>query len=186
MYDQLPSLEGSFLIATSLIGDSFFKETVIFIVKDDEQGSVGLIINKVNPMIGDLKAVPFSNYQIKKSIPVFMGGPVKNEKISFLHTDFENTEFSFEVLPNLFWGFNQDTLEQLIKNSSSFRIFSGYSSWFPGQLEEEIKQKAWIVSTPLEDLIFDKHPKKVWRKALEHGGSLYTYFVDKVKDPLLN
>jgi putative transcriptional regulator len=64
------------------------------------------------------------------------------------------------------------SLETLVELGESFsttqrvRLFAGYAGWSPGQLEDEIKRKAWVTHPASLDLVFHAESKGLWRQIL--------------------
>ena len=52
----------------------------------------------------------------------------------------------------------------------SFLIMLGYAGWGAGQLEEELKQNAWLPVSASNDLLFDWRLEKKWEFALRALG----------------
>ena len=86
---QLPSLEHNFLIAMPSLDDSWFEKTVIYMVEDNEHGSMGLVINfphklNIHELLShfDFPAHPDSTFLDEL---VLRGGPVDMERGFILH-----------------------------------------------------------------------------------------------------
>jgi putative transcriptional regulator len=108
---------------------------------------------------------------LKQSL-IYLGGPVQPAALSFLHTD------SFlpdaDVLPNLALGHSLDDLVEIgdgISPTKKVRLFAGYAGWTSGQLESEMKRKAWLTFPASVQLVFETPPDQLWRRILlEKGG----------------
>ena len=46
----LESTRGRLLVATPLLGDPNFERTVIFMLEDNEEGALGLVLNRPSPL----------------------------------------------------------------------------------------------------------------------------------------
>ena len=91
--------------------------------------------------------------------------------LSYLHTD------SFipdaDVLPNLALGHSLDDLLEIggaFSATRKVRMFAGYSGWTPGQLESEMKRKAWLTFPASLKLVFETPPDQLWQKVLHRKG----------------
>jgi putative transcriptional regulator len=62
-------------------------------------------------------------------------------------------------------------LLQAAPSSSQARVIIGYSSWGPGQLEDEIAQSSWLTMDVDPTLIFNTPPDQMWRAALKRLGT---------------
>jgi putative transcriptional regulator len=51
------------------------------------------------------------------------------------------------------------------------RLLMGYAGWGPGQLDEELRASAWLISEVEADLIFDVDAGKMWETAIRRLGA---------------
>jgi putative transcriptional regulator len=51
------------------------------------------------------------------------------------------------------------------------RVVVGCSGWAPGQLEEELKGFAWLLSDVDQQLIFDTPAERMWEAAIRRLGA---------------
>lgn len=177
---------GTLLIANPFLKDPNFSRTVIFLCDHTNEGSFGFILNKKFPknleeLLPDLTISTF---------PVFQGGPVQKDALHFLHEYPELIGGGEEVLNNVFWGGNFESLLSNLKNndidSSRIRFFIGYSGWSEGQLENELKEESWLTVKATRKLIFDTKPGDIWKNALKHLGGNYEMMINFPIDPQLN
>jgi putative transcriptional regulator len=79
-------------------------------------------------------------------------------------------------MPNLSLGHSLDDLTEIGESFSPTRkikMFAGYAGWSPGQLEDEMKHKAWITHPASLELLFDTSPDKLWQIILNQKGWKY-------------
>lgn len=160
-------LTGKFLISAKHLNDPSFFRSVILIVQHDENGAMGLIINK--PQEGTLQTlisgIPSTD---PINMALFCGGPVDHEVVCVLHQMDEDSEEGLQILPNLRLGASEALLEQLMspdsKTQSQFRIFCGYSGWSAGQLEAEIKRGDWYTTAADAETVFHEQPLELWEQ----------------------
>ncbi|MCB1660514.1 MAG: YqgE/AlgH family protein, partial [Pseudomonadales bacterium] len=79
------------LIAMPDMDDSRFSEAVTYIVKHDEEGAVGLVINKpldlsLEQLLKEIR-LPVIKPLADPDMPVLFGGPVSSEAGFVLHKD---------------------------------------------------------------------------------------------------
>ena len=55
-------------------------------------------------------------------------------------------------------------------SEKDIRFFLGYSGWSEGQLEGEMKQKSWIVTSASKTLVFRNDIDNTWKDALKQLG----------------
>ena len=181
------SLKGYFLAANTTLAGSYFSESVILMLGHDHRGALGLVLNKPDPK----KEVVYQllnslSHDQANNMPVYEGGPVDERSIFMLHSDSTMRNPGEEVLPGIFWGSSVELFQELIASPLPFNVYRGHSGWAAGQLEREIQSKSWIVLPPSDEIIFHSEPNLIWRKALSANGGLYSYFAEKVRDPILN
>lgn len=180
--------KGQLLIAEpSVLGDISFNRTVILLADhNNENGSVGFIINKpLKYTIHDL--VP----EINASFTIYNGGPVEQDNLYFIHNIPELIPNSVEISNGIYWGGDFTTTRDLINegkiNKSNIRFFLGYSGWEPHQLANEMSTNFWIVSqNSYENKIIGKSTTNFWKeKILELGGD-YLIWSNSPENPALN
>ena len=71
-------------------------------------------------------------------------------------------------------------------NQNNIKFFCGYASWQIGQLQREINENSWIVSSSNRELIFDDKPNDIWGISLDSLGGKYSIWAKYPKYPILN
>ncbi|MEO7960054.1 MAG: YqgE/AlgH family protein [Ginsengibacter sp.] len=177
---------GTLLIANPFLKDPNFVRSVIFLCEHKDEGSFGFVLNKkfpksLNELVPDLGKVP---------LPVYQGGPVQGDSLHFLHQYPDVIVGGEEVLKNVYWGGNFESLSANLRNndidSKKIRFFIGYSGWAEGQLENELKEESWLTVAATRELLFDTSPENVWKNALRHLGGKYEMMINFPLDPQLN
>src|SRR3954467_13701262 len=145
MSEDAKFLKGQLLLDSGQLSGSFFQRTVVLICQHDAEGAFGLVLNRSSGNnLGEMLVVDVPE-QLKDQ-PLYLGGPVQLSALSFLHSDIFLPEAS--VLPNLDLGHSLETLVEIGESFSpgkKVKLFAGYAGWSPGQLEEEMKRKAWLI-----------------------------------------
>ena len=178
---------GDLLISEPYLPDPNFNRTVILICEHDENGTIGFVLNRKSKSVFSDVIVEAAHF----NVPLYIGGPVQNDTLHFIHKDILEMESGQSLGERLVWGgdFNRlltriDT-HQIDKND--YRFFVGYSGWFPGQLMEELKTKSWIVyQNKDEKLIFDSSSNDLWKRVLRDMGGKYSLISNYPVDPRLN
>ena len=171
-------LAGQLLIAMPSIGDERFSHAVIFVCAHDETHAMGLVINC--PMealeIPDLlRQFDIGCTAAVTKGPVLMGGPVEPNRGFVLHThDNQVTDgISLLIDGGLAISTTRDALEALsgkVPGPRRALLALGYAGWGSGQLEREIRENAWLICRPSEDLIFDRDHRSKWARAMARLG----------------
>lgn len=149
---------------------SFFQHTVVLVCQHDAEGAFGLVLNrKTGNKVGEMIVADLPD--TLKECPLYLGGPVQPTALSFLHTD--NFIPDANVLPNLSLGHSLDALVDIGESFSAekkIRMFAGYAGWSGGQLEDELKRKAWITFPASLELVFETPAEKLWPIILRRKG----------------
>jgi putative transcriptional regulator len=184
MPEKLKNLKGQLLLDSGQLGGSFFQRTVVLVCRHDTEGAFGLILNRsTKNKVGEMIVADLPD-ALKES-PLYLGGPVQPTALSFLHTD--NFIPDADVLPNLSL---EHSLDMLIEIGESFspakkvRLFAGYAGWSPGQLEEELKRKAWLTFPASLELVFETPPEQLWQKILKTKGGWKNKLLSQMPDDL--
>lgn len=177
---------GVLLIADPFLKDPNFKRSVVFLCDHQDEGSFGFVLNRpyeytLDQLMAGAAGMP---------LQVFYGGPVQMDTIHFLHQFPKQIPGGFEVTDGVYWGGDFETAVGLLKegeiDASGIRFFIGYSGWAEGQLQEELKEHAWIISKGRRRLIFHADLNAIWKEALLDLGGEYEQLVNYPTDPQLN
>ena len=181
-------LRGQLLIATPLIGDGNFDRSVLFMVEHNDEGALGVIVNRPTetPVI---EALPRWDARLADPDVVFEGGPVGlNAVIALALSEVADDEALSPVLGMP--GVHTVDLDSdpVITQAmvTTMRLFGGYAGWTPGQLEGEISGGAWFVVPATIGDIFTATPLGLRESVLRRqrsGARTFAYYPD---DPQVN
>jgi putative transcriptional regulator len=157
------SLQSHLLIATSNLAAPF-DGAVVLLVRQQEDGALGLILNRRTPAMRGETWGKLSDVPCRREASIFLGGPCEGPLVA-LHT--QEPLLEFEVLPGLYFSAGKDKLENLVAqgddHASSVKFFAGYSGWAAGQLENEIAEGSWSVMPAQLDHVFE-HEDDLWNR----------------------
>jgi putative transcriptional regulator len=179
--EDVSHLANQLLIAMPGMLDDQFTGTVIYICEHNNQGAMGLVVNR--PTNIDLKDL-FERIELKLEIaplnrqPVYLGGPVQTERGFVLHPQADDIRYSSSLtIPGgLAMTTSKDVLEAVSNGQGpeQFLMTLGYAGWSAGQLEDEISRNGWLnVSTNIDDLkkiIFDTPYDQRYQKVMSIMG----------------
>jgi putative transcriptional regulator len=179
--------KGGLLISEPFLPDPNFERTVVLLCEHNEDGSVGFVLNKPSIIKFDEAVEDVEEF----SPTLYVGGPVQQDTLHFIHRSSGFMEGSLQVNDEIFWGGNYEQLITMINtkviNPADFKFFLGYSGWAPGQLEEELKQKSWIViNDATAEQVFDIEPKVLWKQVLNNLGGKFKIISNFPVDPRMN
>ncbi len=136
---------GVFLKATSLLNDTYFEGTVIFIAEYNDQGALGYVMNNPYPRRFN-ELVEFSG---SPAFTLYEGGPVEHEKLFILHRRPDLISDSVLIANDIYSGGHFKQAVRMMNNQrltdTDFRLFIGYCGWNRGDLEAEIAEGSWEV-----------------------------------------
>jgi putative transcriptional regulator len=184
--DNKVAAKGRVLIAEPFLNDTYFKRSVVFITEHNHEGSVGFVLNKpVELKVQDvIQNFPF----IEAGISI--GGPVNTNTLHYIHTLGDLLPESIHVLDNIYWGGDFDTLKKSISegkiSKDQIRFFLGYSGWGLEQLENELKENAWLVSDINSEMIMKGEQEGFWNQILENMDNKYQVWANFPENPGLN
>tara|TARA_B110000093_G_scaffold178085_1_gene216128 strand:- start:515 stop:1090 length:576 start_codon:yes stop_codon:yes gene_type:complete len=155
------SLRNQFLIATPTLEDGIFKSSVTYICEHDEDGAMGIIINrpsdlKFNDLVKEFEAIETSELNTQ---PVMVGGPVGLERGFVLHQTPANTiEWlsTLQISNDVALTGSKDILTALGEGQGpdKFLFVLGYAGWGAGQLEQELMENDWLTSPATPEILF--------------------------------
>lgn len=160
------SLKGQLLLDGGKLRGSYFDRTVVLICEHTAEGAFGLVLNRPSEsLLEDI--LPGKLPGMLGTQPLFGGGPVQPEAMSYLILD--PLKPGGTVMEHLSVG---HSLEQLMEHGEAWmklgklRVFAGYAGWSAGQLDDEMRREAWLVEPANVDLIFLDPPERLWHHIL--------------------
>lgn len=170
------TLTGKLLVAMPGIGDARFERSVIMLCAHTAEHAMGIVINKPKDELTLGDVLDHLGISVASSMApriVLDGGPVRPDRGYVLHSDdYEPLEGAQDVAPGIRLTATRDILEAVAGDAAPqrFVLALGCSGWGAGQLENELKQNAWLVVEPDNAIIFgDAHDDK-WTRAIQTLG----------------
>ena len=165
------SFTGHFLIAMPALGDPNFARGVTFVCQHGEEGTMGLVVNRASEYrLGDVMAqmqMPCESAEIAAT-QVLIGGPVQSERGFVLHApDDRNCDSTFRISDALAVTTSRDILASMAEGNGPKRaiVALGYAGWGAGQLEQELRDNAWLTVEADERILFDTALEERWSAA---------------------
>ena len=168
-------LTNQFLIAMPNLGDPNFFHTVTFMCQHNDEGALGIVINRPAEMkLGEI----FQQMKISPKKPqsndikVFAGGPVQQERGFVIHSPVGNWDSTLPVSDTISMTTSKDILEAVANGEGpeQFLIALGYAGWGEGQLEKEIIANAWLNTPSKNSILFDMPVNQRWNAAADQLG----------------
>ncbi len=184
--DTLKPEKGKVLIAEPFLQGPYFGRSIVFLTEHGKDGAVGFVLNKPSDLY--LDEIIEDLYSFKGEL--FIGGPVHSDTLHFLHSLGDLVPGSIKVSDKLYWGGNFDVIKELINekkiDSRSIKFFVGYSGWSPEQLENEIAEKSWIVSSIPDDIVMSYEIDNIWNETMVSLGDVYKTWSNFPQNPSFN
>jgi len=174
-------LSGKVLLADPRLRDGHFFRSVILITEHGDEGAHGYIINSpLHRSVGDF--LSGGDFQLLAEVPVYRGGPVGIEKLSFATMGWDNTIGSFSFNPHL----TADQAQSAYLAGKDVRAYVGYSGWSSGQLEAELESHSWLVHKSLPILAESDAIPDLWVHILREMGPWFELISHLPPRPELN
>lgn len=166
---------GKVILSMPQISDNRFDHSVIYICSHREQGTMGIILNKIFDSVTFpeiLSQFSISSDPYFECVPVHFGGPVETGRGFVLHSNDYQNEGTLKVDDNIYLTATLDILKAISESNgpSKYMMALGYAGWGPGQLEVEIQENSWLVAPGKSKYIFDKNLHSKWENALKDMG----------------
>ncbi len=163
-------LAPGFLIAVNELVSPPFHRNVIFVIENDTDGSMGLVLgNPSGHSVAELNQALRTSQRREEE--VFIGGPLDLSCAFILHDDqYEGTD-TRKLTDGIALSTSLDSMKVISESKMlTFRCFIGYTGWGPGQLEAEIADGKWVPIPVVTELVFTDEPATLWESVLEYEG----------------
>ena len=178
-------IKGRLLVATPPLVDPHFDRSVVFVVEHRSDGSLGVILNR--PTDEPITAPLDRWVHLLRPHPVlFEGGPVEPDALVALATTVGPVAGTTPVTDSIASVDLADDPTMVADRVGATRIFRGYASWGPGQLEHEIGTGAWITVDASPDDIVSDTPTELWRTVLRRQSGRLAWLAGAPRDLELN
>jgi putative transcriptional regulator len=161
--------KGKILVAATELGDSNFAETVVLLTEYNEEGAMGIILNrptrvKLSELLSRIESIE------QRDDPIFEGGPVERSEFLLLVRSLKPPEASQLIFGDVYLSSSADLLRRLAKETARqnapFRVYSGYAGWAAGQLEAEVEANAWYILPSTSAMVFAARPEELWEQLI--------------------
>lgn len=177
---------GRILIAEPFLQGPFFSRSIILLTEHNDEGSIGFVLNKATDVYPDEVIDDLFNFNGE----LYIGGPVASDSLHFIHTIGDVVPGAMKVTDTIYWGGDFEVIKKIINagkaDSKSIRFFAGYSGWTAGQLDAEIAEKSWVVSTLNDTQIMTSDAETIWKESLKSVENLHNEWSNLPSDPSFN
>jgi putative transcriptional regulator len=165
-------LAPAFLVAVPQMGDPNFARTVVLMLEHNDDGALGLIVNRPSSLtLGEVaESQDLTIHPGSTAHPVFVGGPVQPERGFVLHR-LDDVPQSVALVDGLYVSGSTEALTKLIGESvDGWRLCLGFAGWEAGQLERELREGAWLTAPATAARVLGTKPDDTWRSVLSDLG----------------
>ncbi len=163
------TIQGLALVASPYLTDPNFLRSVVYILRHDEEGAIGLVLTRpTHTTVGKLLQ-QLCGEAIDNDLPVYYGGPVDGPLMLL-------QECTEEETPSIYIASDQQRILEICDPArpaqhcgGQYRIFDGYSGWAPGQLDDELREGGWLVWNLLPEQLF-ADSEELWQNAIRQIG----------------
>jgi putative AlgH/UPF0301 family transcriptional regulator len=142
------NLQHHFLIAMPALQDPIFRRSVVYICEYNEDGAMGIIINKplenlqVEGILEKLKITLKRAPEIRLDKPVMLGGPLAEDRGFILHTP-PGFSSSIRISDNTVITTSRDVLETLVPPNSLRKCWLRWA--IPPGRKASWSRRSWIM-----------------------------------------
>jgi len=130
------------------LAGSYFGETLTLICEHNDDGAMGLIVNRPSSvsLIELMVQLNIDKGATPADRMVMEGGPVGGDRGFILHTEDDRFEGSLTLGNGLMLSSAREVLQAIARNEgpAEYLVTLGYAGWDAGQLEGEIAENAWL------------------------------------------
>jgi putative transcriptional regulator len=157
---------GKLLVASRDLPDPNFAKTVILLVQYDEDGVVGLILNRrskvpISRVLGEVAGAK------ARPDPVYAGGPVGRTEVLALARGPSGD--AKRVFGDVFVVSSKEAMGKTFASATdadTVHVYLGYSGWTEPQLENEMDLGAWYIFPASAKMVFDADPDSLWDRLI--------------------
>lgn len=188
-HDEGMSVEpGVLLVATPVLLDPNFSETVVMLLDVNDDGALGVVLNRPSPI---LVADVLEQWREAVVVPevLFRGGPVSVDGAIALGRlrDPEVVPVGWRPVAGRVGMVDLDAPVDLVGDAlDGLRVFAGYAGWGAEQLREEIAEGSWYVVAGEEADTFSHDTGSLWRGVLRRQPGRLAWHATRPVDPELN
>lgn len=147
--------------------DPYFERTVVLLCQHNDDGALGLVINKDGPVpVGAVLRSMELELAEDHDAPTWWGGPVGRSTGFVVWRGQVPSDEGWTLAGEIAVSPSVDRLTRLVEQRTPFHLCLGYAGWSPEQLEDEIARGSWLYADPDAGLIFDTPPPLRYDRAL--------------------
>ena len=180
---------GSLLVAEPFLRENYFNHAVVYLVDyGEDTNTMGIVMNKTtNYLLSDL----LDNVTRNEPIPVYCGGPLSSDRLYFIHRLGDIIPGARHIADGLYIGGDFDRMLEYVNAGypidGMVRFCLGYSGWEAGQLDDEVSNNVWAVtSLKNADTLLLGADDGYWHGHVRNMGDKYRGWLYHPQYPMFN
>lgn len=152
--------------------DPFFEGTVVLVWHYDEDGAIGVIVNRALPH-SIPEVLMLSGVEDIRQHPqnrVTWGGPVETGSGTAISRAQINDGEGWQLAGDIAITRSEDVLSRMLTEQKQVILCLGYAGWGPGQLDAEIEAGGWLYTDATPELVFNSQDEEGYARALKTLG----------------
>jgi putative transcriptional regulator len=164
------------LIAMPAMDDPRFAHSLTYIIRHDDEGAVGLVVNKplelpLTTLLSEISASAVAPLRHPEQRVMF-GGPVNPQMGFVLHREQGDWGNTLPVSDGIYVTSSRDILDAIARGEGpdDYLVALGYAGWGAGQLESEMAANAWLTCPADAELLFSVPFEDRWQTGIHRLG----------------
>jgi putative transcriptional regulator len=164
---------GTLLVASPQLSDVNFARTVILVLRHDENGTLGVMLNRPTNLVPATVFPELAEGIGTYAGHLFRGGPIATTRLLYIVRGLAAaTVTGPEVLDKVFLSVDDASLPDMVRladGTDELRLYAGHAAWVPGQLQAEINAGGWRIVRATPELVFHADPGSLWSELEGQG-----------------
>jgi putative transcriptional regulator len=157
---------GTLLVASPQLADPNFARSVVLVLRHDEDGTIGLILNRPTSLVPATIFPELAPGIGSYTGNLFRGGPIAATRVLYLVRGLAAATVNGpEVLDKVFLSIDDESLPDMTRLAdgvNDLRLYAGHVAWVRGQLQNEVSAGGWQVLAGTAELVFHEDPGSLW------------------------
>ncbi|MEZ4316571.1 MAG: YqgE/AlgH family protein [Myxococcota bacterium] len=165
--------------------DPFFEQTVVLVWQHDEDGAIGVVVNRPLKDVIERGIMPKSASSLLVDVLVLdedldmssyaedevsWGGPVDTDSGTIVTAGTIDDDEGWLLPGGIAVTRSHDALVRLVKANANLMLCLGYAGWGRGQLDREISEGSWLFTELDPGLLFEVPPAERYDRAFQALG----------------
>jgi putative transcriptional regulator len=182
-----PPAAGRLLVAAPELKDPSFAGAVVLLLDHDEDGSLGVIVNRPTAVVVS-SVLPAWSPSVSAPEVLFEGGPVSRDSALALARVLGEAEpVGFRRIVDDLGIIDLDTpVDVMAPAIGDLRIFAGYAGWGSGQLAGELEEGSWYVVDSVSRDVFGPDVSRLRQAVLRRQPGELAWLSTRPENPAQN